>query len=327
MWWFLFLAFLFVLGLAMAGVYVLVELPAFYRRRKLAAQHPSSPERTTRRVTSDGLLRYPRRLEELERQLVDGIAEGSLQITHLEVRATEVAAKEGRSDLANRYTHDTELVKKRVASMRRVLGLVWKTRAVLSLRAHLAVTAQGRPALVGFPDPSRLERDFDRSARAYDAAAADVRAFTRTVERRAGKLVDAIPGVPMGAEVPLLAEGEVDRELDAVRKLYADLQRQMDSLADTFAYLADSCRTRKVVTGGPQGIDVEPGGEALMEEVSKALAALRTMSEVGDQHLADAAVENLAEDIGQLEKVGLDAQAEAEAALEVERLLDQFQKA
>jgi hypothetical protein len=32
------------------------------------------------------------------------------------------------------------------------------------------------------------------------------------------------------------------------------------------------------------------------------------MSEVGDQHLADAAVENLAEDIGQLEKVGLDAQ-------------------
>src|SRR5436190_10283700 len=149
MWWFLFLAFLFVLGLAMAGIYVLVELPAWYRRQRLAAAHP--PDRGARRVTSEGLLRYPRRLEELERQLVDGIAEGSLQVAHLEVRAAEVAAKEGRGDLAVRYTHDAELVKERVASMRRVLGLVWKTRAVLSLRAHLAVTAQGRPALVGFP--------------------------------------------------------------------------------------------------------------------------------------------------------------------------------
>ena len=327
MWWLLFLAFFFVLAIAMSGVYMLVELPRWFRRRRLAARRGASPSHATPRISSDGLLRYPRRLEELERQLVEGIDEGNLQVAHLEVRASEVAAKDGRGDLASRYTHDAELVKKRVASMRRVLGLVWKTRAVLSLRAHLAVTAQGRPALVGFPDPAHLDRDFDRSARAYDAAASDVRAFTRTVERRANELVAAIPAVPMGAEVPLLAEGEVDRELDAVRKLYADLQRQMDSLADTFAYLADSCRTRKVVTAGPQGIDVEPGGEALMEEVSKALAALRTMSEVGDQHLADAAVENLAEDIGQLEKVGLDAQAEAEAALEVERLLDQFQKA
>ena len=324
--WIFFLLLLLVLGLSMAGVYVLVELPGWRRRRKLAGG-TTAPDRSVRRATGDGLLRYPRRLAELERQLVAGIDEGTLQVAHLEVRATEVAAKEGRGDLASRYTHDVELVKKRVASMRRVLGLVWKTRAVLSLRAHLAVTAQGRPALVGFPDPAHLDRDLDRSARAYDAAAADVRAFTRTVERRANELVDAIPEVPASAEVPVLAEGEVDRELDAVRKLYADLQQRMDSLGDTFEYLADSCRTRKVVTGGPQGIDVEPGGEALMEEVSQALAALQEMSEVGDQHLADAAVENLAEDIGQLEKVGLDAQAEAEAALEVERLLDQFQKA
>jgi hypothetical protein len=321
--WIFFLVLFLLLGVAMAGVYVLVELPAWRRRRKLAAKGTSAPAGQT----GDGLLRYPRRLEELERQLVAGIEEGNMQVAHLEVRATEVAAKEGRGDLASRYTHDVELVKKRVASMRRVLGLVWKTRAVLSLRAHLAVTARGRPALVGFPDPAHLDRDFDRSARAYDAAASDVREFTRTVERRASELALAIPEVPVGAEVPVLARGEVDRELDAVRKLYADLQQRMDSLGDTFAYLADSCRTRKVVTGSPQRIDVEPGGEALMEEVSQALAALQDMSEVGDQHLADAAVENLAEDIGQLEKVGLDAQAEAEAALEVERLLDQFQKA
>ena len=325
--WIFFLLLLLVLGLSMAGVYVLVELPAWRRRRKLETGGARAPDRPARRSMGDGLLRYPRRLEELERQLVAGIEEGNMQVAHLEVRATEVAAKEGRGELASRYTHDVELVKKRVASMRRVLGLVWKTRAVLSLRAHLAVTAQGRPALVGFPDPAHLDRDLDRSARSYDAAAADVRAFTRTIERRANELVDAIPEVPAGAEVPVLAEGEVDRELDAVRKLYADLQQRMDNLGDTFEYLADSCRTRKVVTGGPQGIDVEPGGEALMEEVSQALAALQDMSEVGDQHLADAAVENLAEDIGQLEKVGLDAQAEAEAALEVERLLDQFQKA
>ncbi len=327
MWWFFFVALLFLLAFAMAGVYAFVELPAWRRRRKLARAQPPGLVRSPRAVSNEGLLRYPRRLEELERQLVAAIAEGNLQMTHLELRATEVGAKEGRGDLATRYTHDVEILKKRVASMRRVLGLVWKTRAVLSLRAHLAVTAQGRPALVGFPDPAHVDRDFDRAARAYDAAAEDVRAFTRSVERRARELVEAIPEIPMGAELPLLAEGEVDRELDAVRKLYAELERRMDNLGDTFAYLADSCRTRKVVTGAPQGIDVEPGGEALVQEVSNALAALHTMSEVGDQHLADAAVENLAEDIGQLEQVGLDAGAEAEAALEVERLLDQFQKA
>jgi hypothetical protein len=326
MWWFLFLAFLFVLGLFLAGVYVLVEIPAWNRRRKLALRRPKGLDRSGP-GSGDGLLRYPRRLEELERQLVAGVAEGNLQLAHLELRATEVGAKEGRAELATRYTHDVELLKQRIASMRRVLGLVWKTRAVLSVRAHLAVTAQGRPALVGFPDPAHLDRDFDRSARAYDAATADVRAFTRRVERRASELADAIPEIPTGAEIPPLAEGEVERELDAVRKLYADLQQRMDALADTFAYLADSCRTRKVVTGAPQGIDIEPGGEALMEEVSTALAALHDMAEIGDQHLADAAVENLAEDIGQLEKVGLEAQAEAEAVLEVERLLDQFQKA
>jgi hypothetical protein len=324
MWWFFFVALLFLLGLAMAGVYVLVELPGWRRRRKLAAARPSG---STPRVASDGLLRYPRRLEELERQLVTGIAEGALQASHLEIRASEVGAKDGRSDLAARYLNDAAVVRKRLASMRRVLGLVWKTRAVLSLRTHLAVTAQGRPALVGFPDPARIDHDFDRSARAYDAAASDVRAFTKTVERRAGELVAAIPEVPLGAEVPLLGEGEVQRELETVRGLYADLQARMDALADTFEYLASSCRTRKVVSGAPDRIDVEPGGEALMDEVSHALAALHTMSEVGDQHLADTAVENLAEDIGQLERVGLEAQAEAEAALEVARLLEQFQKA
>ena len=35
-------------------------------------------------------------------------------------------------------------------------------------------------------------------------------------------------------------------------------------------------------------------------------------------------MDNLAEGISQLERVGLDVQAEADAAMEVERLLEQF---
>ena len=67
-------------------------------------------------------------------------------------------------------------------------------------------------------------------------------------------------------------------------------------------------------------------GEALMEEVSEALQSLNEMASAGDLLLADDVVDNLAVGIGQLEKAGLEAQAETDAALEVERLLEEFRR-
>ena len=64
------------------------------------------------------------------------------------------------------------------------------------------------------------------------------------------------------------------------------------------------------------------GGEALLHEVEQALGALSELSEVGDRRLADLAVQNLAEDVSNLERAGLETSAEAEATLEVARLLE-----
>ena len=66
------------------------------------------------------------------------------------------------------------------------------------------------------------------------------------------------------------------------------------------------------------------GSEGLLDEVSAALGALSALAEFGDRQLADTAMDNLAEDIGQLEQDGLDVKAEADAALEIARLLEQF---
>jgi hypothetical protein len=312
---FLILALLLVLALAMAGVYVLIELPML-RRRARGAETP--------RIESDGGLRYPRRLEELERQLGATIEEARRQLAHLEVRATEVSAKDGRQELAGRYSTDARMLSNRIASMRRVLGLVWKTRMVLSFRAHLAATAESRPGLEGFPNGA--DPDAARTELAYEAAAADVRAFVARVERRARALEEeAGAEPPPDAEVTDALRAEIARELDEVRGTYAQLRERMDALADTYAYLADNLVTRRVAESSP-GVAIEPGSEALLQEVADALAALDGMAELGDQQLADSLVDDLAEDIGDLEKAGLDAKAEADAALEVARLLNQLQR-
>lgn len=328
MWMFI-VGLVLVVGLLMLGVYATMELPAL-RRWLLGDEHPPSPAtETVFDVTppiEEGLVGYPKRLEHLEQRLVNAIEEAARQRAHLETRAAEVGVKKGREELAERYTSDAAMLAQRAASMRRVLALVWKTRAVLSLRAHLAVTARRRPALDGFPDPASLDTDLARSGLAYEAASADVRTFLEVVRRRGSELESTVPPAPYEAELSDEIRAVVQDELGQVQAMYADLEERMDNLADTLGYLADSCRTREVVAGAPSGLELESGSEALMDEVSDALTALTEMAQMGDQHLADAAVDNLAEDISHLERAGLEAQAEAEAALEVARLLEQFQR-
>jgi hypothetical protein len=98
----------------------------------------------------------------------------------------------------------------------------------------------------------------------------------------------------------------------------------MDRLADMVVYLADRCRTHEVVEAAP--LELSPQGDAsdLLNEVSESLLELDFLSDVVDQRLAENAMDNLAAGITLLERDGLDAQAETDAALEVDRLLDQF---
>ena len=151
-----------------------------------------------------------------------------------------------------------------------------------------------------------------------------MREFVAHVETRTADLSVTVPGAPRFAELAEEDHRMIDEEKQRARATYADLGNRMDRLADTLSYLADRCRTRQVVEAARVGVEGAPGTADLMDDVGDALRALEGLAEIGDQQLADSAMDNLAEDISQLEQAGLEAQAEADAALEVGRLLDQF---
>ncbi len=287
---------------------------------------PKSPARKPLPVRSEDLYAVPKRLGGLENQLASSLVEARSQADHLRVRKERVAAKEDRSELVARYEEDALLLDRRAENMVRVLALVWRTRAVLLLRAHVAETARARPALVGLPDDDAPPPvgELAKFAERYEAAAADVRSFVVAIEGRLADLAMCVPKPPRAAQMGPEDLDAVDQEMDRARRTYVELQNRMDRLADTLGYLADRCHTRQVVVGAEVSLDAGAGTGALLDEVSGALAELSDLSRVGDRALADTALDNLEEDISQLEQAGLDARAAAEAELEIERLLDTF---
>lgn len=305
---------------------------AWLRRRREERALPANGSRegriSARRYpgwrAGEDLLRYPDRLAQLEARLIASHGAAVDQAEHLRSRGEKVASKEGRGELAERYASDASALLTRTASMRRVTGLVWRTRAVLLVRAHVAITARARPRLEDMPAGDIPVSQLDRAAATYESAASDVRSFVVHVESRLADLSVTVPGSPPVAELTDEDREMVRDEKARAKATYVELQNRMDRLADTLAYLADRCRTRQVVEAARVGVDGAPGTADLMDEVGEALRALEGLTELGDQQLADTAVDNLAEDISQLEQAGLEAQAEADAALEVNRLLDQF---
>ena len=321
------------------GFYVFSQrqIPAAPPQPALAGPAPvsvrTSPTRTPERaappaeawVEGDDLLRYPKRLADLERKLAQGYNDALLQGNHLEERRTSLREKPGREAIAERYTSDHALLQRRAGSMRRVLGLVWRTRAILELRAHLAITARQRPNLEGLPSADVEHSRLDAAVEAYEGAAHRVRLFVASIASRADEIPLVIPREPEDAEVTDALRREIGEERARILSTYAQLQERMDHLADTLLYLADRCRTRRVVEGTAASIRAEDAaGEALIDGVSQALQELNALAEVGEIHLADSTLDVLGEDISQLERAGLEVQAEADAAMEVARLLEQF---
>lgn len=316
-------------GLLAGGGIGVWALTQWLRRRSLdKPEQPLGLPRPVRRneafFRGDDLLRYPRRLGELQARLCEQHEQALQQAARLHERREELAERPDREDLARRYSDDAGLLQRRAQRMARVLGVVWKTRALLVLRAHVAITARRRPVLDDLPDGDVPFDSLEDAARDYDRASDTVRAFVDELDSRANDLDEMLPAPPTQAfvseELRITVEGERMHTLQT----YQGMRGRMDELADTLGYLADRCRTRAVVEGGPGTIEAGPGSEALIEELEQALGGLSDLAEVGDRQLADAAMDNLAEDISQLERAGLDAQAETDAVLEVQRLLDQF---
>ena len=273
----------------------------------------------------EDLKRYPRRLAELERQLEDQHLAAEVQTVHLKGKLEQLAAKEGREELLARYEQDLGLLERRIEVTQRVLGTVWKTRAILHLRVHLAIAARQRPDLAHLPPPLDVDSaDLEQAAMSYTRACVEVRAFVETLDSLKEEVFEVVPQEPKVAEVRDVDRSAIHQEVAAVKETLGSLRERMDSLADTLDYLGDRFRTQRVVESGSLSLSLGPEGEALLDEVTSALTELDELSAVGDKGLADAAVDGLTQDIANLEQVGLDGLAEAEAHLEVQKLLAQF---
>lgn len=272
-------------------------------------------------TSDDDLYACPRRLEALQARLAERLAALNQQAGVLRARQVELGAKGRRDDLTKKYDEDLALLLRRSDGMRRVLGLVWKTRTILLVRAHLAQTARRRPALGRLPEGEGAAGSLRDGTASYHTAAGAVRDFLDLVDRRAAELDSLIPGAPLEAEIDEATRDAVAAEVRETQAAYTHLAEDMDRLADNLTWLGDHYATLAVVESARESVGDDAGPAELVREVEEALGQLAELARTVDPVLANAAVDNLAEDITQLEAAGLEAQAEAEAELEVARLL------
>lgn len=270
------------------------------------------------------LLAYPRRLEELEERLVERQRAVQQQLQLLSARRDSVRAKADRGDLIKKYEGDVALLDRRAEGMRRVMGLVWKTRAILLLRVHLAITARRRPVLGKLPDPGQKRGALPGATAAYHAAAASVTHYREMVLERAGQLDSVPPEPPLSAEISGDQHAAVAAELASVKAAYGRLAERMDHLADNLTYVGDHFAALAALDSEPEDLAIDGGPAHLLEEVASAVRGLDDLAGNVDPTVVDSAVHHLAEEITHLEEAGLEADAEAAAHLEVERLLGQF---
>ncbi len=314
-----------VMAAAGLGTYLLARRAAqkvrSFRVNRSLPRLTARPVRPARVEEGADLLAYPRKLESLEQKLGDRHRAVQEQAMVLDARLVEVQQKPGREELVRKYQQDVALLRSRAASMRRVLAMVWKTRAVLLFRAHLAITARRRPQLGKMPDPSAPNLDLRSAQQTFHAAASAVKFYMDVVKERAAELPQVRPDVPLAAEVDPAIEATILHEQERTAAAYADLVEDMDRLCDHLTWFGDHLASRATLDGGNAEPGISPDSGPLLEEVDKALRELSELSRSMDPMVADDAVANLESDIGKLEESGLEAEAEARAQLEVEKLL------
>lgn len=270
-------------------------------------------------ITAD-LKLYPNRLGELERRLLERHTEVQRQMQALHDRRSELEGKADRDDLLRKYGDDVLSLQKRAESLRRVAGVVWRTRAILLYRVHLAGTARQRPKLGALPSGEPAKRDLQSASTSYRAAAAQIRFYLDTISTRAGEISRLAPPEPLSADVDDELRADVAREQAACEEAHAQLRAKMDRLADDLTWLADHFAAMKVLDAEDE-LRIGAGADRILDEAGKALDGVDKLTTVLDPAVMDAAMNGLTEDVSRLEQAGIDARAEADARLEVERLV------
>jgi hypothetical protein len=272
---------------------------------------------------------YPERLNVLEDRLESRHRAVQDQLRLLQDRRLEVAGKPDREDLVARYDEDIGHLDRRATSMRRVMALVWRTRAVLALRVYLAITARKRPKLL-LPNalPVGASRDaLAKTRSSYQECAAQVRFYLDEVELRRWELASVVPEAPSSADVAPDMSAAIEAELERTRTAHAELRARMDRLADNLTWLADHAGTLQVVdetVDAPGAAPHAANAAHLLAEVNTAIAGLNALAGSVDHQLAEKALDDLTNDVGRLEQQGLEERAAADAELEVARIVEGF---
>ena len=305
------------------------RMPVVRKIPVIGARPPEAPK-----PLDHDLRAYPDRLLSLETRLAGRHAEVQGQMRLLADRRVALGTKPDRADLVARYDEDIGHLDRRAASMRRVTALLWRTRAILVLRVFQAVTGRLRPKLPVLPDNSRLlsRDDLGRARGAYGEAAAAVRFYIDDLRERLRALDEVVPTPPAAADVDESMRAAVATELERVRASHQDMLARMDRLADNLTWLGDHAGTMQVVDDEVALPAAGPHGESaahLLEEVDSAVNALNSLAGAVDRHLADRvaterALDELDDDVGKLEKQGMEAQAAAQAEIEVARIVEGF---
>lgn len=272
---------------------------------------------------------YPDRLLRLEERLDERHGAVQDQLRLLQDRRLDVAGKPDRADLVERYDEDIAHLDRRATSMRRVMALVWRTRAVLGLRVYLAVTARKRPKLTlpAAVAVGAARETLNRARSGYQECAAMVQFYVDDIDSRVVTLDSVVPAAPASAEIEPTMHDAVRAELHATRAAHADLHARMDRLADNLTWLADHVGTLQVVdeaVEAPEGGPHASSAAHLLAEVNGAIAGLNALAGAVDHQLAEKALDDLTDDVGKLEQQGLEERAAADAEIEVARIVEGF---
>jgi hypothetical protein len=310
--------------LAGRGVHAARRIPGVRQVPLLGVPPPAPP-------ADADLMAYPERLAALEGRLAERHDAVQAQLQVLNGRVLELGAKPDRADLLARYEVDIGHLDRRASSMRRVITLVWRTRAILLLRVHLAVTGRRRPTLKELPrtgDGGRPPRaELARARAAYAQAAGEVRTYVEGVRERIEALSSVIPPAPTAAERDADTNRALAHEEQRVEEAHDDLAKRMDRLADNLTWLGDHAGTLEVVDddlAAPAGVAHGASAAHLLGEVSAAIARLNELAGAVDHQIVGRAMEQLQDDVGRLETEGLEEQAAAAAEIEVARLVEGF---
>ena len=217
-----------------------------------------------------------------------------------------------------RYQEDILSLNNRQASMRKLTGVVWRTRAIISYRRHFISTVRAQPKLTLPQNPE----DHGHASKNYRKAATEIRDYLVEIRRARQELTGPLPEKPSHTQVEESLIQDVMRERDAILESYDELIEKMDIFADRLVYLSDWSNTHNMSSiHAPDMLQLEEGVDQSLREVADALGDIHHIAAHAESLLDAPSLASVDEGIKRLERKSQDMKARLDAELELEEFI------